>query len=253
MTADPETTGLGASGEFCWMDIKTRDIPATADFFSFVLDWRFAVDETDWRRATKIRCGGHWIGSVSDLATPIYPPGLPAHVAFYLSVDDVDRRMAQAAAHGAQLVLAPFGVAGQGRMSTLLDPFGAAFSLWQPGEFTGWRFPPGLPGGPHRMVLVCEHPDQAEHFYRHALGVPVRHAGFLPPTAGAAPTPQWELVIGVPDLEAVATRARRHGGDVVAWSLRAGRTAMRLSSTEGLTFHVTAAADRPGLVLPTRI
>ena len=30
MTSDTEKTGLGASGEFCWMDIKTRDYVAAA-------------------------------------------------------------------------------------------------------------------------------------------------------------------------------------------------------------------------------
>ncbi|WP_046472383.1 hypothetical protein [Allosalinactinospora lopnorensis] len=50
------------------MDLKTRDIPGTTDFFSAVLGRRFAVDEDDWRRATFISVGGYRIGSVSDLA-----------------------------------------------------------------------------------------------------------------------------------------------------------------------------------------
>lgn len=40
------------------MDLKTRDIPGTAAFFSAVLGWHFAVDERDRRRATKITADG---------------------------------------------------------------------------------------------------------------------------------------------------------------------------------------------------
>ncbi|MFD0855486.1 hypothetical protein ACFQ07_24805, partial [Actinomadura adrarensis] len=82
---------LGSVGEFCWMDLKTRDIPGTAGFFSAVLGWRFAVDEDDWRRATKASLDGHQLATVSDLANPIYPPGTPPHIAYYLAVDHADR------------------------------------------------------------------------------------------------------------------------------------------------------------------
>ncbi|MER6407116.1 hypothetical protein ABT269_27170 [Streptomyces viridosporus] len=37
----------GGVGEFCWMDVKTRDLSGTAAFFSKALGWRFAVDEED--------------------------------------------------------------------------------------------------------------------------------------------------------------------------------------------------------------
>ena len=41
------TTRLGSLNEFCWMDLKTRDLAGTATFFSKTLGWRFAVDEKD--------------------------------------------------------------------------------------------------------------------------------------------------------------------------------------------------------------
>ncbi|GCB51728.1 VOC family protein [Streptomyces sp. NL15-2K] len=102
------TARLGSLNEFCWMDLKTHHPPDTAAFFSAALGWRFAVDEEDWRRAVKIAVDGHRIGSVSDLASPVYPSGSPAHIAFYLSVDDVDSRVETATANGARLVVPPF-------------------------------------------------------------------------------------------------------------------------------------------------
>ncbi|WP_328349396.1 hypothetical protein OG800_01775 [Streptomyces sp. NBC_00445] len=99
---------------FCWMDLKTRDLPGTAAFFSTALGWRFAVDENDWRKAIKFVANGYQIGSVSDLANPVYPPGTPAHIAYYLAVDDVDRRTEAATANGARLVLPPSEAGDQG-------------------------------------------------------------------------------------------------------------------------------------------
>ncbi|GAA4013158.1 hypothetical protein GCM10022247_39770 [Allokutzneria multivorans] len=203
------TPRLGSVNEFCWMDLKTRDPAGTAEFFSQSLGWRFAVDEQDWRKATKITVGGHRIGGVSDLANPVYPQGTPAHIAYYLAVDDVDRRAGAAVANGAQLLLPPFEAGDQGRLATLLDPFGAAFSLWQRQSFAGWTFPPGLAGAPHRMVLACDQPDEARDFYSATTGTPQRHADFV-----AAPGPAvWELVV-------------------------AGAGVGRVSSPEGLTFQV---------------
>lgn len=63
------------------MDLKVRDPSGTAAFLSEALGWCFSVDEEDRRQATKITIGGYQIGSVSDLANPIYPPDTPVHVA----------------------------------------------------------------------------------------------------------------------------------------------------------------------------
>lgn len=172
------------------MDLKTRDVPGTAAFFSRTLGWHFAVDEDDWRKATKISVEGHLIGGVSDLANPIYPPGTPAHIAYYLAVDDVDRRAEVAVANGARLVVPPFEAGDQGRMATLIDPVGAPVSLWQARTFTGWKVRPG------RMVLACDRPDDARRFYQEMTDAPLVHADFV---AASEPTaaPQWELVVHV--------------------------------------------------------
>ncbi|WSU65797.1 VOC family protein [Streptomyces sp. NBC_01102] len=129
--------------EFCWTDLKTRDPADTVTYFSKTLDRRFAVDEEDWPKATKTAIDGHLVGGVSDVANPVYPPGTPAHIACYVAVDDVDHRVEAATANGARLALRPFDAGDQGRMATMIDPVGAAFSLWQPHHFTGGGSRPG--------------------------------------------------------------------------------------------------------------
>ncbi|MER5424301.1 VOC family protein [Streptosporangium roseum] len=236
-------TNLGELHEFCWMDLKTHDIPGTAAFFSAVLNWRFAVDEDDWRRATKITVDGHQIGTVSDLANPIYPPGTPAHIAYYVRVDDVDRRVEMATANGAQLVLAPFDAGDQGRMATLIDPAGAVFSLWQAGRFSGWRVPPKTAYAPQRMVLAGDRHRQAEDFYRQVLGAGFACCDFLTVSESGGGAPQWELAVGATDLQEVAARVRDHGQGLFAWSEHAGRPCLRLSSPQGLTLRILRLND----------
>ncbi|GGZ44968.1 hypothetical protein GCM10010387_44230 [Streptomyces inusitatus] len=196
------------------MDLKTHDPAGAAEFFSTVLGWHFAVDEDDWRRATKIYENGRPVGGVSDLSQPVYPPGTPAHIAHYLAVDDVDRRTEAATAHGARLVVPPFDAGDQGRIATLVDPFGAAVSLWQARGFAGWD-------EPRPLVLDCPDPEGARRFYREVLGL--EQAEF-----GTADVPGWRPVVLVDDLPAVAARA--------AGRLRDGM----LHSPQGLVLEVRA-------------
>ncbi len=228
-------TRHGPLNEFCWMDLKTRDPSGTAAFFSAVLGWDFAVDEADWRRAVKISAGDHRIGGLSDLAQPVHPPDLPAHVAYCLAVDDVDRRTAVAAENGAEILLPPFDAGDQGRTATLIDPVGAAVSLWRPQGFAGWPVSPPDEGVaiPHHMVLVCADPERARHFYSGTTGAPLARATFVEAAPGTAP--QWELCVAVGDPDRAAARARELGGEFV--TLTGG--AARLSSPEGLTLRLT--------------
>jgi predicted enzyme related to lactoylglutathione lyase len=193
-------TAHRAPGTFCWLDLKTRDVTATAAFFSAELGWTFAVDPDDWRQATTIWLDGHRLGGVSDLAAPVYPPGVPPHVAYYLAVDDVDARTATAQDAGAQVVLPPSDVADQGRIATLLDPTGAAVSLWRAGAFGGWTHDPATPGTPSTMRHRSERPAAARTFYADVLGVPAGAARFEPGTGG------WEAVVTVPGLDGGARR-----------------------------------------------
>lgn len=242
-------TWHGPTNEFCWMDLKTRDPSGTAAFFSSVLGWDFAVDEEDWRRAVKVTAGGRRIGGVSDLAQPVYPPGTPPHIAFYLAVDDVDHRTAVAATRGARIVVEPFDAGDQGRIATLIDPVGAVFSLWRPRKSAGWPVSATAAAVPHCMVLACEDPERARRFYAGTMGAPLGRAAFHEAATGAAATdsaPQWELALAMDDPDAVTGRARTHGPGLVTLAVEDGRRVVRLRSPEGLTFLIQARDRGPG-------
>jgi predicted enzyme related to lactoylglutathione lyase len=227
VTARPATTR--AAGEFCWIDLKTRDVPATAAFFSAALGWTFAVDPDDWRQATKIAIDGHWVGGVSDLASPIYPPDTSPHIASYLAVDDVDARTAAARQAGAEVVVPPSDVADQGRLAAVVDPFGAGIALWQAAAFGGWTHELGTPSTPVRMVHVGDRPAEARGFYERVLGLRAGTAGFA-----AGPAATWEVAVGVPDLTVVAQRA-----GTSTWV--ADSTQLHLTDPQGLRLVVVRA------------
>ncbi|CAL9676733.1 VOC family protein [Streptomyces sp. enrichment culture] len=252
------------------MDVKTHEVSRTAAFFSEVLGWHFAVDEDDWRRAIRIFADGQQIGGVSDLSSPLYPPGTPAHIAYYLAVDDIDARTEAATAAGAQLVLAPFDAGDQGRIATLIDPVGAAFSLWQTHPSNRWS--PST-RAPRRMVLACPRPERARRFYRDVLGAVPSCADFVPvpafslwqthpsnrwspsraprrmvlacprpePARRSPSGPRWELVVSVDDPKAVAARARGLGHGMRDGQDHVGE--QRLTGPDGLTFRIRAAAS----------
>ncbi|GAA3979680.1 VOC family protein [Streptomyces marokkonensis] len=218
------------------MDVKTHDVPGTTAFLAAVLGWRFAVDEGDWRRAIKISADGHQIGGVSDLSSPLYPPGTPAHIAYYLAVDDVETRTEAAVAAGAQLVLPPFDAGDQGRIATLIDSVGAAFSLWQTHPSNRWS--PST-RAPHHMVLACPRPEEARRFYRDMLGTVPSCADFVPMHGCEECSPRWELVVSVDAPDAVAGRARGLGHGVTGGQ-DVGEQC--LSCPDGLRFRIRAAA-----------
>ncbi|MFB8218515.1 VOC family protein [Streptomyces anulatus] len=244
-------TRHGPMNEFCWMDLKTRDPSGTAAFFSSVLGWDFAVDEEDWRRAVRISAGADRIGGVSDLAQPVYPPGTPPHIAYYLAVDDVDHRTDLAVANGAQVVVPPFDAGDQGRIATLIDPVGAVLSLWRPRGFAGWPVSATAEGTPHHAVLACEDPERAREFYAGTMGTPLGRAVFREADAtatgpAAGSVPQWELALAVDDPDAVIHRARAHGPDLVTLAGEGPRRVVRLRSPEGLTFLIQARDQGSG-------
>jgi hypothetical protein len=128
-------------------------------------------------------------------------------------------------------VLEPFDVATEGRMATLLDPFGAAVSLWQAREFAGWTHPVGVPGAPHRMVHTCADPVEARAFYTH-LGMRVEAADFVE----TSDAPGWEASLVVAELEGIDARIAAHGAGSWAWSEDESR--LRISSPDGLNFPI---------------
>ncbi|MCR3722461.1 hypothetical protein LY15_004462 [Prauserella flava] len=191
------------AGEFCWMDIKTPDLDATGRELDAVLGWECVVDPEDRRdpaTARKARFEGHWMAGLSSLHSGAYPPGTEPHVSYYVAVVDAVHAHDAAVDEGATSVIPPSPIAGLGVLATVVDPFGATVSLWQPGRFAGWTHP-AIPGAPRRMVHTSITPTAAAGFYRDRLGLPLTGAVFSTRTGEP---PAWTAVIQVADRPATA-------------------------------------------------
>lgn len=114
---------------------------------------------------------------------------------------------------------------------------GAAFSLWQPHGFTGWKFPPRFVGAPHHMLLACNRPDRARDFSYQLTGTALEAAAFIK-TRGPIATPQWELSVGVDDVDGVISRVQVGGQIPTTWIRETDHSALRLHSPEGLSLQV---------------
>ncbi|WP_327151936.1 hypothetical protein [Nocardia sp. NBC_01329] len=179
------------------MDCKAADVDAAARVFADEFGWECLVDPGDWRGAIKARADNHWVAGLSNLDSPLYPPGTPPHISYYLAVGDAAAAHGLAVADGATSLIAPTPVADQGILATVIDPFGAAVSLWQPGAFAGWTHPRG-PRIPGRIVHESRDPAAAERFYRVRLGLSLRYADFTTHLPGSPPDGDAAWTVAIP-------------------------------------------------------
>lgn len=115
-------------GRFCWWELVTSDVAGAKDFYGKLVGW--GSHELDmggrpytlWTKGEENNPGG----------LMQHPEGLsdPAFWLFYILVADVDATTARVAGLGGQVLAEPMDVPGQGRMSVIALPSGAATALF---------------------------------------------------------------------------------------------------------------------------
>ena len=147
-----------------------------------------------------------------------------------MSGGDVDARTGAARAAGTQVWMGPMDVFDSGRWALLSDPTGAAFSLWQAKEFTGFGVV-NEPGAFGWIDLATRDVDGACRFYTDVFGWQVWPSDDYP-MVGLADTmfggamdmgemfpadmpAHWNPYFVVADVDASAAKARELGGEVL--------------------------------------
>lgn len=212
-------------GTPCWAGLNTADLAAGQAFYGELFGW-------EWTPAGPSAAYGLLRGKkVAGIAAG---PGPAWTVAF--AVPDAAAAVDAAVAAGATVVLPVQDVPGQGRAAILLDPAGAAYTVWQAGGHDGAELA-GEPGTVVWHELVTTDLAGAAEFYPAALGVDFVHlpvgdtgvpyglvkvggktvAGALsrPPGTERVP-PHWGVYFAVADAEAAADTAVRLGATLLS-------------------------------------
>ncbi len=121
--------GIGAElinepGALCWNELITADPAAASGFYQQVFGWQAEVLPMEDASYTMYLLDGEAIGGAMN------PPmeGIPPHWGIYIDVEDTDAVVEKARSLGAQVMAEPMDTP-PGRMASLVDPQGAAFSV----------------------------------------------------------------------------------------------------------------------------
>ena len=214
-------------GTFSWTDLSTPDAQGSKRFYGALFGWDFEDNPIpDDGVYVMARIGGRAAAAMFE-TTDRHPAW-----ASYVTVDDLDGTTAAARDLGANVFAEPFDVMDVGRMSTIQDPTGAVFCLWEPKTSIGAEIVNG-PGALSLNQLNTSDPGAAERFYGDLLGWRFDsvgdsdnpywgifrgdslNGGMMPLPAGAPMPSHWLVYFGSDDVDASAERISSAGGTLM--------------------------------------
>ena len=113
-------------GKFTWFEHSSSDPAKARAFYEALFGWKIAPMPIGAHSYDLVRNADEGIGGIVSAVA-----GAPSRWISYLSVSDVDESFAAAIALGATAVMRPTDVPPVGRGAELIDPTGAAVSLWK--------------------------------------------------------------------------------------------------------------------------
>jgi predicted enzyme related to lactoylglutathione lyase len=221
-------------GRVIWHELLTTDVEGAKRFYTDVIGWTvepFGGSQPGydiWKRA-----GGVGVGGVMAI-----PEGMnfPPHWGMYIGVDHLDDTVADIERRGGSSLSPVIDIPTVGRMRTMKDPQGAAFSVMQPSiEDSSADVEPEL-GDVSWHELMTTNAEAALAFYTGLFGWKATDAmdmgamgkyhmfargaalggGIMnKPAEMAQIPPYWGFYFRVPDVHAAAERAKAKGGKVL--------------------------------------
>lgn len=117
------------AGEAVWVELCTPDPDKVEPFYRTLLGWTVRAERLGTTTYRMCAIDGRDVAGISD-ATALHG-GRPRGWIVYFAVDDVNRRAAEAVSLGGELVTPPRYLPAAGTGAVVIDPFGAAFGLYQ--------------------------------------------------------------------------------------------------------------------------
>jgi uncharacterized protein len=155
------------TGEFCWVDLTSPDVPASVDFYSALFGWE--PEELDVPDSTYVnfRVRGRLAAGVVE---PWREEGKAGpHWNCYVSVDDAEQYAKRAEAAGGTIVMNGLDIDDDGRMAVIADPAGGVLRLWEPKAIFGAEIA-FEPNSFTWFELMSADPGAAAPFYSDLFG-----------------------------------------------------------------------------------
>ena len=112
---------------FVHLELCTPDLAKAKEFYSKLFNW--TITDNDMGNDMVYSMFKPDDGPGGGMFTM---PGAPTGWLAYVGVDDIKTATTKATSLGATVIRGPHEVPGQGWMTILTDPTGAAVALWQP-------------------------------------------------------------------------------------------------------------------------
>jgi predicted enzyme related to lactoylglutathione lyase len=154
-------------GEPCWADAIAPDMDAAKRFYSYLFGWTFV--DTGPEFGNYVMCLKNH-KTVAALTPPMSEAGGPPVWNTYLKASDASTTAQRIEQVGGKLLMGPMEIPDSGRILFGVDPDGAAFGAWEPGNMTGAQLY-GEPGAITWAEVNTRNPNAVDAFYRSLFGV----------------------------------------------------------------------------------
>lgn len=245
-----------APGSFCWMELATTDQLAAKQFYSALFGWH-AKDSPMGPNVyyTTFSLRERKASACYTLTAEETAQGIPPHWNLYISVKNAADSTQQARDHGGTVYCGPFDVATHGLMSTIADPTGAVFNIWESKEHPGIGIS-SEPGAFCWADLSTSDPKRASEFYTKLFGWTTDlgkddythilnggdYIGGMPPASHrqSHEPPHWLLYFQTNDCDASTAKAKELGAHIYAGPMtieKVGRMTV-LADPQGAVFSL---------------
>lgn len=121
-------------GEFCWMELTSKDVEPCKSFYSNLFGWKYETSEPmPGVEYNEIEVGGKRIGGMfqmtEECSTKPNGEKMPSHWMAYVAVDNVDDVASRVSDLGGMVCVPPTDIPNVGRFAVVLDPSKAAISI----------------------------------------------------------------------------------------------------------------------------
>jgi predicted enzyme related to lactoylglutathione lyase len=234
------TRETAPDGAPCWIDLLSSDVDRSRAFYGELFGWTSEQAGEEYGGYVNFSLGG--LPVAGCMGKTEQTQDMPDGWSTYFATDDAQKTSDLATTHGGSVAMPVMPVPEDGtlgHMAFLIDPTGAFFGVWQPGEHKGFGtvFEPGAPSW---FELFTPDHDGAVAFYTEVLRWETKNIGdtdefrytvMLDPTAKEEAflagimdassflpdgvPPHWSVYIGTADADATVAKATQLGGAVV--------------------------------------